>query len=289
MSLKDILIALAVCFGWGLHVTLVRMGTLEIPPLFLLCLRFGLTILIFSPFITAMTRTQAKNLFFYALPYMGFHFITLFLSLSLMDSSLVGMILQTELPFVVLIGWFFLKEKFGLKTFIGLSLAFLGAFVLVYSPDVQGSYLGVSLAFISALAWSIGAVRMRHLDGISLPNMIFYSYAMIFPLVILATLLFETNQLEKLSSANPMTIGFILFYQACLMSIAQYFWKGLMVRNPAYLVTLFIPLCAIFTLISGVVLLDEKISLMSLFGGFITFIGVGIIVWRKSLKESQKL
>ena len=66
MTFRDILIALGIVALWGLHIVVIRIGALEVPPLSLLTMRFGLCVLLFLPFAKRINGTEIKNLFLYA-------------------------------------------------------------------------------------------------------------------------------------------------------------------------------------------------------------------------------
>lgn len=287
ISLRDLALALGVITLWGLHINVIRIGALEVPPLFLLCMRFSLCVLIFLPFAKKISRSELKNLFLYAFPYLGIHLSTLFIALRNIDSSLAGLLLQTEMPFAILIGWFFLGERFGLKTTIGLAIALIGVLLILYRP-MEGFVLwGAIFCLISAFSWSIGAVRMKYIQSLDLPTMTAYSFAMMLPLIAVASYMLETDQIVELQNANHYKLGFVLFYQVILMSLCLFWWKGIMHRNPVYLVIPLTLLQPLITLLGGYFILGETLSTQVLMGGAVTAIGVAIVVLRKTRKAAD--
>ena len=288
MSLRDIALALFIIALWGMNLVVIRIGALEIPPLTFLTIRLALCSLMFMPFFKRLDGTQFKNLFFYAIPYITVHLGTLFIGLKFTPSALSGLILQLEIPFLVLIGWLFLGERFGLKTFIGILLAMIGVITIIYQP--QGAepigYLGPLLLVTSALAWAVGSIRMKYIQDLDFATMTGGSHAIALPFIAALACLIEDNHWQNLLAANQLTFSFVMFYQVIVMSLCLYWWKGLMNRNPAYKVSIFIVLLPLFTVLFGILVLNETLSANAVIGGAIALAGVAIVTVRKSQKSA---
>ena len=48
------------------------------------------------------------------------------------------LLVHTEVPFGVIIAYFLFKEKPSLKSILGMIIAFIGLFVLLGAPNLQG-------------------------------------------------------------------------------------------------------------------------------------------------------
>lgn len=288
ISLRDVMLALAVTALWGLHFTVIKIGAHEIPSLFLLVVRFSIACLIFLPFIKRIDAAHWRDIASYTIPYLVIHLGTLFVALNYTDAGLSSIILQLGLPFSIILGWIFFKERFGLKTLIGLILSFVGVIILVYQPlNPHFSILGAALLVLSSVGWAVGALRMRSIQDVDFINMTFYSHIIALPFAILGTLIFETGQIEHLQNANMLNLSFVLFYQVIVMSACLFLWKGLMHRNPVFIITPFTMLVPVFGVICGMVFLAETLDSKTVIGGFITLLGVLIITVRKIQKAER--
>lgn len=295
MALRDALLALGIVALWALNVTFIRVVGLEAPPLLILGIRFALVALLFlpfaRPFARPIARADLKNVLIYAFFYLILHLGALFIGLKYIDAGTGGLILQSQVAFAVLIGWVFYGEKFGVKTAGGLVLA-LGGVVLILAQNElgQASWLGSALVVISALSWATGSVRMRGIKEMNFTTMSFYSHLLAAPVILALSALFESNHIERLEQANHWSLSGIIVYQAVLMTLCLYWWKGLMNRNRVYKVTSFVLLQPIFTVIFGLLLLGESPSLMALIGGALAFGGVVIVTLRRAgqHKTAQK-
>ncbi len=286
MHKKDIGLALAVVAGWGLNIVMIRLGATAVEPLSLLVIRYGLSILLFAPFAKKLPLNRYKDMALYALPYIALHLGLVFMALEFLQASLGGLILQTQVPFAIIIGIVFYREKIGIRAITGLILAFGGVGLILLKPDIEFSYLGTFLMLASAFMWAIGSVRMRNIRDLNMPTMMTYSYVMAFPVVLIGSLLFETSQIEKLTNANWSILSIVLAYQIILMSLALYVWKNLMSRNSVASVTAFSLLQPVFSVSFGMLLLGESVGLITLIGGAIALCGVTLIVFRKRYKKT---
>lgn len=287
ISPKDLLLALGIIALWGFHFVVIRIGALEIPPLMLLSIRLFLAALIFAPFIKAISWPQYKNLFLYTVPYLVIHLATLFVGLRYLEAGIASLIIQMEMPFLVLLGFLFYKERFGLKSALGMVLALVGVVIIVYQPvggDV--SYIGAALIIISAFFWSVGSLRMRAVEGLDFFSMTFYSHATAFPFILALTLFIDSDHIEALTQANHMNLAFVLTYQVFLMSACLYYWRHLMSRNPAYIMSSFTLLVPVFAVLFSILLMGEVMSLKDVIGGLIVLTGVGIVVMRKRKRRA---
>lgn len=291
MTLRDSALALFIVALWGLHVVVIRIGATEIPPLLLLGIRFAIVMSVAAFFFKRLPLDKIKAIAFYAFPYLVLHLGTIFIGLRYIESGVGGLILQTEVPFAIILGWVFYREKFGIKTAAGLALAFIGVLIIIYKPQGTGqnfSYFGAAMLVASAFFWAVGSLRMRYIDGVDFWTMTFYSHLIALPFIALLSAIFESNHIAEIMQAEPMTLGGVLFYQTVLMTLCLYWWKGLMVRNHAYKVTVFMLLQPVFAVIFGILILNETLDLLTIKGGLITLAGVALVTVRR-IQKQQKL
>jgi len=288
MALRDVLLALSIVALWGLHFVIIRIGALEIPPLLLLSIRFTIVILVFLPFMRKLAFAQIQNVFAYSFFYLVLHLSTLFVGLRYIDSGTGGLIFQTQVPFAVLLGWLLLGERFGFKTFAGLTLAIGGAVMIVAQSAIgQASFLGGGLILLSALFWALGSIRMRGIEHVDFISMTGYSHILAYPFIVTLMMFFTPEPLNAIDQANWLPLSGVLAYQVILMSLCLYLWKGLINRNPVYLVSSFCLLQPVFAVIFGMIFLHESLSQQTLIGGAMAFAGVLIVTLRRAKKAEK--
>ena len=83
------------------------------------------------------------------------------------DTPLVQVIWMLSSPLVVVLGWFFLGEEFGMKTYIGMGTVFLGAFVVTFSKDSFRCKLGkfALLLVPMVVLYSVSEVLMKYVEA----------------------------------------------------------------------------------------------------------------------------
>ena len=142
MPIKDFFLAISVPCLWGFGLVISKPGMEQLPPLLINGLRWfiaGLVLVWWFPFPKKFFKEILLVSFVactlqYGLTYTG---------VSLIEASSAVLLVQSEVPFGVLVAYFLLKEKPPLKNIIGLLIAFSGLIVLTGSPSLEGKYLGV--------------------------------------------------------------------------------------------------------------------------------------------------
>jgi O-acetylserine/cysteine efflux transporter len=285
MLFRDIALAILIVGSWGLNVTLIRMAGLEVPPLLFLGVRFALVALIFAPFIARISKADLKNVFLYMLFYLVLHLGTMFVGLRYIESGTGALIFQAQVPFAVLIGWLFLREKFGVKTLAGIIMGISGVMLILLQNEIgEATWIGGILMLLSALFWATGSVRMRGIEDMNFATMSFYSHVMAAPFILALSFTIEDNHVQAVLDSNWLKVGGVMTYQVVLMTLCLYWWKGLMNRNKVYQVASFALLQPLFTVVFGIILLGENLSAMTIAGGALAFSGVAIIIARRAKK-----
>ena len=287
MSKRDIFLALLVVIAWGVHFPVIKIGTNEIPGIFLVTIRFLITGFLFIPFSQNLNKSQFRQILkFSGFYYMG-HLSSLFVALRFLDSATVALIMQVQVPFAIILGWLLLSEKFSWRTTLGLFLAFLGLAFIFGSPNIT-SFIGLGLTVLSSLLWAFGSLQMRKIKDIDMPSMTAYSAVLAAPVTALMSAIFEKDHVAALMNANWINLGFVLCYQIFLMSLMMYLWKGLMGRNSVQLVTAFTLLQPAVAVIAAHFMLGETLSTSAIIGGALAMAGVAIIVVRKFQKKQEE-
>lgn len=280
MNRKDIILAALVIISWGVHLPVIKIGTHELSGLWLLTLRLTLTGLFFLPFCKNLSREQLKHMALFSLFFYVGNLGCLFVALKLLPSATVALLIQMQVPFAMIIGWLLYKERIGWKTFSGLAISFIGLFLIFGSPDIT-SIPGLILTMCCCMSWAIGSARLRYIKEVDMPTMMAYSCLLSAPITFVMTLIFESNQIQQLMTADWTKLSLVFVYQIVLMSLASYIWKQLLSRNPVQYVTSFALLQPIAGVVSAHFLLGEVLSSAAKTGGFLALIGVAIIIFRK--------
>ena len=210
--------------------------------------------------------------------------------LNYIDASSAVLLVQMEVPFGVIFAFFMLKEKPTLKALIGITIAFIGVYVLTGSPNLDGKFFGVSLTILGSAIWALGQVMVKPLSK-EINPLALVAWLALFsgPILICSSALIDGNTINYLTDASfdhwliAIYIGFIM--QPITYGCFYYVLKN----NPLYkvlpIVTMGIPPTG---LLAAIFILGEKPTVELFIGGAIIIIGVILIVFTKSKNEEVK-
>ena len=207
--------------------------------------------------------------------------------LNLIDASAAVLLVQTEVPFGVIFAYFMLKEKPTLRALIGISIAFVGVYILTGSPNLEGKFIGIGLTILGSATWALGQVLVKPLSK-EINPLALVAWLALFsaPILIVFSAVIDGNTINYLSNAKfehwiiAIYIGFIM--QPITYGCFYYVLKN----NPLYkvlpIVTMGIPPTG---LLAAFFLLGEKPTQELFIGGAIIIVGVILIVFTKNGKK----
>ena len=160
---QDCVRGLVVATIWGTGVVLAKWALTDLPPILLMCFRFTLSALALIWFVPFPAGSFRKLLVISVLGGAVQYSLT-FTGLKGLDASVTALLLQLEVPLLVLVGAVLLKERPSLKRLIGIALAFGGMVIITGEPKVSGAYLSVAMVIGGALSWATCQAFVRSLN-----------------------------------------------------------------------------------------------------------------------------
>lgn len=142
---------------WGMGVVIAKSALTDFPPILLMFLRFMLPALILVWFVDFPRGSLQKLLILSTLGGAAQYSLT-FTGLKGLDASVTALLLQLEVPLLVLVGAVALKERPGLSRCLGIALAFSGVAVIAGEPHLSGAYASMLLV-VSACMGCISSPR----------------------------------------------------------------------------------------------------------------------------------
>lgn len=286
MPLRDILLALLVILIWGGNIVAIKMGVMELPPMVVITLRFAVTGLIFLPFMRWPGRAKFWKLCEIALYMSVLHQGLLFIAMDMLPASSMSILLQSQILFATLLGFFMLGEKIGWRTATGLAIGFAGLLLTLGTPDIAQSPQGFIITMCSAIALAFSYIRMRQIRDVHAPTFLGIMNLAAIPFVAAASFIpHPAGGWEKITGADWVVVGGVLAYQAALVSLSHSLWQSLLARNEVAKVTCFILLMPVVAIILSAIILNEAIHPVLILGGAMTLLGVGIVTLRKARKQ----
>ena len=289
MNIKDTLIASLVPIFLGFGFVIAKPAFESFPPILLMGIRFtfAASILIWwFPIPKAYLKrifiaSFIANTLQYSITYTGLNYI---------DASAAVLLVQTEVPFGVIFAYFMLKEKPTIRALIGITIAFVGVYILTGSPNLDGKFFGIALTILGSAIWALGQVIVKPLSKKINPITLVAWLALFSgPILICLSAVIDGNTINYLADASfdhwmiAIYIGFIM--QPITYGCFYYVLKN----NPLYkvlpIVTMGIPPTG---LLAAIFLLGEKPTAELFIGGTIIILGVIMIVFTKTKNEEVK-
>ena len=286
MNIKDTFVASLVPIFLGFGFVIAKPAFESFPPILLMGLRFmfAASILIWW---FPIPRGYLKKIFIASFIANTLQYSITYSGLNLIDASAAVLLVQTEVPFGVIFAYFMLKEKPTIRALIGISIAFVGVYILTGSPNLEGKFIGIGLTILGSATWALGQVLVKPLSK-KINPLALVAWLALFsaPILIVFSAVLDGNTINYLSNAKfehwiiAIYIGFIM--QPITYGCFYYVLKN----NPLYkvlpIVTMGIPPTG---LLAAIFLLGEKPTQELFIGGAIIIVGVILIVFTKNGKK----
>ena len=163
MKFRDILLALCAPLLLGFGFAIAKPAMQQFPPFLLMGLRFTIAALVLIWWFP-IPKKLLKDLFIVSLIGGTLTYGLVYMGLDRVDASSSILLVHTEVPFGVIIAYFLFKERPGIKNILGIIIAFIGLFVLLGAPNLEGKLIGVLLLLFGAFTWSLGMVMAKPLS-----------------------------------------------------------------------------------------------------------------------------
>ena len=289
MNIKDTFVASLVPIFLGFGFVIAKPAFESFPPILLMGIRFTFAASILIWWFP-IPKGYLKKIFFASLIANTLQYSITYTGLNYIDASAAVLLVQTEVPFGVIFAFFMLKEKPTLRALIGISIAFIGVYILTGSPNLDGKLFGIALTILGSAVWALGQVLVKPLSK-EINPLALVAWLALFsgPILIFLSATIDGNTIKYLSEASfdhwiiAIYIGFIM--QPITYGCFYYVLKN----NPLYkvlpIVTMGIPPTG---LLAAIFLLGEEPTSELFIGGIIIIIGVIMIIFTKTTKEEVK-
>jgi O-acetylserine/cysteine efflux transporter len=280
MNFIHILMAIAVPLIWGTGFVVAKGAISEFPPILLMAFRFLVTSVVLVWFVKPPVG-QLRVLFLIAIVASAIQYSLTFSGLKGLDAGFAALIVQLEVPFLVILGAIILGEKTSQRKWTGIIIAFAGVGLLVGKVEFNNAWGSVALVVFGAFTWAVGQIfvrKLKNIDGLTTT-----AWIAIFatPQLFIMSLIFETNQMEFIENASVSVWWSVLYLGVIMTALGYYFWNTLIRTYAIEKVAPFLLLLPVFSLIGGVLFLGELISIAKVLGGLIVILGVAFVSLEK--------
>ena len=274
---KHVIMALFVPLLWGLGFVFAKGAINHFPPILLMAFRFSLTALVLVWF-TPLPVRKFFQLFKIAIVAAAIQYSLTFTGVKGLEAGLASIIVQLEVPFLVILGALLLREKPGYKKCIGIAISFVGVAIMSQQDELSGSFISIALVLSGCFAWALGQVMVRKLKDVSGMQVTAWIAVFAAPQLFLMSAIFENGQEEAIRTANPLVWWTVLYLGLVMTCLGYYFWNTLIRHHDVSKVAPFLLLLPVFSVLGGNVFLGETITLEKFYGGATILLGIGVIV-----------
>jgi O-acetylserine/cysteine efflux transporter len=280
MNTKDIGLAVFVMAVWGLNFSVAKFALAEMPPIFVMALRFALVAALLVPFVR-VPRGDMKALALLGFTLGGLHFSSMFTGLSKLDAGLAAIASQSQVVFAALLAAILFKDYPGWRRWLGMGLAFFGIWLAAGEPRIGFDPLSLGLVLFASFMWAVANFQFKalvHIDGFALNA---YSALWSVPFQLAFSAMLETGQIEALTAASPTAFAAVAFQSVMITIVTYWIWYWLIRRHAVNMVMPFTLLVPVFGVLFGAALMGDPLGWRTLAGGLATVAGVAIIVLRR--------
>jgi O-acetylserine/cysteine efflux transporter len=276
--LIDMALGLGVAFVWGLGLVFAKVAISHFPPILLMAFRFSVTAMALVWFIKP-SGGQLRMLFLISFISATLQYSLTFTGLAGLDASATALIVQLEIPFLVLIGAIFLKESPGWRRWIGITIAFFGVYQITGEPRIGNALWSVALVIGGGLTWAMGQAMVRQLKNISGLTVAAWISILAFPQLFIMSAIFETGQFQAIQSAGWVVWSTVAYLGLIMTALGYYMWYTLIRRTPVSEAAPYLLALPLFSMAGGWFFLGEIATTQTLLGGGIIISGVALIVF----------
>lgn len=277
--------AMSISF-WGISFVSTKAVLDKLDPYTLLVIRFGigalflLVLLVLKRYPLNIPLTYIPHLIILGILGVFVHQAIQATALLTIDASAAGWIISFSPVFTVILSVLFLHEKMTVSKAAGMIVAIIGVLLVTTSSNPQSFQFSINVGYLlmilSTLNWAIYSVLLKRLH-IQLPSLVvtFYMYLLGFTLT--TPFLIRNRGWEIIPFLTNVEWAHLLFLGVFVSGVAYWYWAKALEVLEASQVSVFLYLEPVATLITAILLLQEKIIPISILGGIIIIIGVILV------------
>ena len=275
------LLALITTLIWGLLFPISKTLLANLTPYLVLTIRLSIVSII-GFFFFPKPPIPIHKIFKISIIFSIFHLGSIYWSLYLgLDASLASVLEQIGIPILLIVNYFYFKEPIKTKTWIGITLAITGTFILMNTPNSIQNPLAFCLILSSGLHWALYSISLKKIPKTHPIALMVWISIVSLPMATTLTLLFESPQIETLLALSWTHWLGLTYLGLAVSVVAHGLWYYLVQRHPMESVAPYALLVPMFGVMSSILFLNETLTLKAIFGTLIILIGLGIILFRR--------
>ncbi|SCX27924.1 putative amino-acid metabolite efflux pump [Agrobacterium sp. DSM 25558] len=285
MAVPHIFLALITVFLWGFNFVVIKVGVMDMPPLFLTALRYLFAAV---PLIFFLPRPKVpwKHMVVYGMVMGCVQFGLLYTAIKWgLPAGLASLVMQSQAFFTMALAVTLLGE-IPLKSHIaGAAVAFGGLAVIGLERLNITAMVPLLMSVGAAFSWAIGNIVNRKAGRVNAVSFIAWtSLVPVLPLIILSLVLEGPQAIaDGLALASPMTAMVVIYMAYGATIIGASIWSYLLSRYPAGTVAPFSLLVPIVGFVGAYFAFNEEITLFEVIGSSLVVAGLALNVFGRRI------
>ncbi len=276
MPIGHLLLALLVVAIWGFNFVVVKVGLVDVPPLFLTALRF---VFAAFPAIFFVKRPAIPWRLFlvFGLVFGVVKFGLLFVGMKAgMPAGLSSIVLQMQVFFTIGFAWMVLGERPLPIQILGAVVAITGIATIGAARWQGAAFLPFALVIAAAAAWGVSNILIKKAGRIDMLAFVVWTSLVPVPPLLALSLVFEGPQAIGAVMAHPSwtAIGAVAYLAVPTTLFGYGVWSFLLSRHPAATVTPLALLVPVVGMGSSALVLGEPFGATEMVGAALVFVGL---------------
>lgn len=211
--------------------------------------------------------------------------ITLFVSYNYISTGL-AMTLHFIYPAVVaILSFFIFKEKMPVLKIIALVISIIGVYILAGNVDSSVDLKGIALAISSGVLYSLYTIEIGKAELMAIDGLLITFYVSFLSAV--AIFIFGTATGNLMFTLQlPAVLGILALALVCTVFGILAYNKSIQLIGPTY-AAVFSTVAPITSVILGIIIFDENLSLSAAIGSIMIISSVFIFSYNKKVKTEE--
>ena len=285
MAVPHIFLALITVFLWGFNFVVIKVGVMDMPPLFLTALRYFFAAV---PLVFFLPRPKVpwKHMVVYGMVMGCAQFGLLYTAIKWgLPAGLASLVMQSQAFFTMALAVTLLGE-IPLKSHIaGAAVAFGGLAVIGLERLNIAAMVPLLMCVGAAFSWAIGNIVNRKVGRVNAVSFIAWtSLVPVLPLMILSLLIEGPQAIaDGLALVSPMTAMVVIYMAYGATIVGAGIWSYLLSRYPAGTVAPFSLLVPIVGFLGAYFAFNEEITLFEIIGSSLVVAGLALNVFGRRI------
>ncbi len=289
---RHLLLALAVVAVWGSNFVVIKNALAHLPPLLFAALRFSLAFLP-AAFFLRRPDVPWRNLAAYGLLIGLVQFGALYIAINgHIAPGLASLVVQTQVFFTIGLAMSVSGERVQKFQWVALALAATGIAVIGAHTDADTTWVGLALALLAALGWSLGNMVGRQAGQVNMLAYVVWASGFSVPPLLLLSWLTEGWPAMQAGVQNADGFTWLaVAWQAWGNTLFGYAaWGWLLARHAASTITPMALLVPVFGMGASAWLLAEPLPAWKLSAAALVMTGLTLnVLWPHWVLRRQAL